>query len=309
VAGTVAFEVLPVLLLGPVAGMIVDRYPRRTLTVAADLVRAVLAVLLAVVGDSVAVAYGVAFGLSVFTQVFNPAASATVPDVVEADQLVEANAALWTVAVLVQIVMAPLAGTLIALYGTGLAFTLNAASYVVSAALLARLRAGRSPATRAHRGWRGVLEGVRAVRAHPLLGRLAVVQVLVALSAGATSGLLVMLAAEQLGVGPSGFGLLLGAIGVGAAGGPLLLSRYIRPGDRRWLFGPYAVRGAVDLTLAGTSSPAVALPALALYGVGTSTGMVAYQSTLQREVPSELRGRPLPSMTCSGMGRGWYPWG
>jgi predicted MFS family arabinose efflux permease len=129
------------------------------------------------------------------------------------------------------------------------------------------------------------------VRAHPLLARLAVVQVLAALSAGATSGLLVMLAAEQLGVGPSGFGLLLGAIGVGAAGGPLLLRRYIRPGDRRWLFGPYAVRGAVDLTLAATSSPVVALPALALYGVGTSTGMVAYQSTLQREVPSELRGR------------------
>jgi hypothetical protein len=210
---------------------------------------------------------------------------------VDADELVEANALLWTVAVLAQIVLAPLAGALIALYGTGLAFGVNAASYVVSAALLARLGAGRSPATIAYQGWRAVLEGVGAVRAHPLLVRLAIVQVLAALSAGATSGLLVMLAAEQLGVGPSGFGLLLGAIGVGAAGGPLLLRRYIRPGDGRWLFGPYAVRGALDLTLAATSSPVVALPALALYGVGTSTGMVAYQSTLQREVPSELRGR------------------
>jgi len=117
------------------------------------------------------------------------------------------------------------------------------------------------------------------------------VQVLAALSAGATSGLLVILAAERLGIGPSGFGFLLGAIGLGAASGPLLLRRLIAASDRRWLFGPYAVRGGVDLALAAAASPLVAVPALALYGIGTSTGMIAFQSTLQREVPSELRGR------------------
>src|SRR4051794_11422517 len=94
VAGTVAFEVLPVLLLGPVVGLIVDRYPRRTLMVLADRVRAGLALWLALVGDSVPVAYGVAFGLSAFTQVFNPAANSTLPDVVEPDELVDANALL-----------------------------------------------------------------------------------------------------------------------------------------------------------------------------------------------------------------------
>jgi len=101
----------------------------------------------------------------------------------------------------------------------------------------------------------------------------------------------VVLAAERLGVGPSGFGLLLGAIAVGAAGGPLLLARYIRPADRRWLFGPFAIRGGVDLVLAAVSSPLVAAPILALYGVGTSTGMIAYQATLQQRVPSGVRGR------------------
>jgi len=259
--------------------------------VAADVVRAGLALLLALIGDSVAVAYGVAFGLSAFTQVFNPAASSTLPDVVGPDHLVDANSLLWTVAVLAQIVLAPLAGGLIGLYGTGVAFAINATSYLLSAALLVGLTAGRAPATVAQNGWRAVVAGMAAVRSHPLLSRLAIVQVLAALSAGATSGLLVVLAGQQLGIGPSGFGVLLGAIGVGAAVGPLLLRRFIQPGDRRWLFGPYALRGAVDLILSAASSPLVAVPALTLYGMGTSTGMIAYQSTLQREVPSELRGR------------------
>jgi MFS family permease len=250
VAGTVAFEVLPVLLLGPVVGLIVDRYPRRTLMVAADLARAGLAFLLALVGDSVIVAYGVAFGLSAFTQVFNPAVGSTLPDVVDADDLVDANSLLWTVAVLAQIILAPLAGALIGVYGAGIAFTVNAATYLLSAALLADLGAGRSPATVVQGNWQAAVAGIGAVRSHPLLRRLAIVQVLAALSAGSTSGLLVVLAGQQFGVEPSGVGWLLGAIGAGAAGGPLLLRPFIKTGDRRWLFGPYALRGGVDLTLA-----------------------------------------------------------
>lgn len=291
VAGTVIFEALPILLLAPLAGLIVDRLPRRSLMVLVDVGRGGLAALVAVVGDSVPLAYGVAFGLSALTQLFNPAASSTLPDVVEPDDLVEANAALWTVAVVAQIVLAPLAGALIAAYGPGPAFGLNAASYFASAALLGGLRSGRSPVALVGEGWGAVLGGVKAVRAHPLLGRLVVVQALAALSAGATGGLLVVLAAEQLGMGPAGFGLLLGAIGLGAAGGPLMLARFVRAGERGWLFGPYAVRGGVDLVLAMASTPLVAVPALALYGVGTSTGMIAYQSTLQRTVASEARGR------------------
>jgi sugar phosphate permease len=58
-----------------------------------------------------------------------------------------------------------------------------------------------------------------------------------------------------------------------------------------WLFGPYAARGVVDLTLAGVASPAVAGGALIVYGMSTATGMVAYQSTLQSLVPVETRGR------------------
>ena len=291
VATTVAFEVAPVLLFGPVAGIVADRFPRRRVMIAADLVRAAVVFVLVVSHDTTATAFAVAFGLSTAALLFNPAAASLVPDVVDDDELVAANSALWTTAVASQIVLAPLAGAVIAAFGVGPAFAVNAASYLVSAAFLSRMRAGRDPADIAVAGWRSAREGIAAVRSHPLLARLAVVQVLASLSAGATSGLLVVLAADALEVGASGFGLLLAAIGVGAVAGPALLRRWIRPSQRRWLFGPFAVRGGVDLVLAATSSPLVAGSMLVAYGTSTSTGMIAYQSTLQTLVPADVRGR------------------
>ncbi len=291
VAGTVAFEVVPVLLFGPVAGVVIDRSPRRSVMIAADVLRAGLVAALAVLDPSLALEYGVAFGLSCGTVAFNPAASSLLPDVVDDDDLVDANAALWTVAVLAQIVLAPTAGAIIAAVGVSVAFGINAASYVISALLLVGLRTGRTAEARTQSGWAAVSAGVSAVRSIALLRRLAIVQVLASLSAGATSGLLVVLAADRFDLGPSGFGLLLAAIGVGAALGPTLFRARIEPGDRRWLFGPFAVRGGADLALAATTSPLVAGVGLAAYGMSTSTGMVAYQSTLQTAVPAEVRGR------------------
>jgi MFS family permease len=291
VAGTVAFEVVPILLFGPVAGLAADRLSRRSAMVTADFARAALAGVLAVSHSSVVLAYVVAFGLSTGSVLFNPAASSLVPEVVDEDELVAANAALWVVAVVAQIAFAPLAGVVIAGVGVGAAFGLNALSFLASALVLAPLRAGRTPAATATRGWRGLGEGIAAVRSSPLLGRLAVVQPLAALSAGATSGLLVVLAGERLGLGPSGFGVLLAAIGVGAALGPLVFGRVIKPGVRGWLYGPLVLRGGVDLGLATTSNAVIAGGLLGGYGVGTSTGMVAFQSTVQTETTSEQRGR------------------
>jgi len=79
---------------------------------------------------------------------------------------------------------------------------------------------------------------------------------------------------------------------VGAGFGPLLLQGVVsdvrRPG---WLFGPYLLRGAVDLTLAATGSFAVAAGSLVAHGLGTSTGNVTYNSVLQTGVPDRIRGR------------------
>ncbi len=70
----------------------------------------------------------------------------TSPATVAFDELVEANTAMWTVAVAAQVVLAPVAGVLVAAVGPGVAFGVNAASYVVSALVLWPLRAGRDSA-------------------------------------------------------------------------------------------------------------------------------------------------------------------
>ncbi len=294
VAGAVMFEVLPVLLIGPVAGLAADKMPRLRLMVGADLVRAGAAASLVLATTSVPAVFAVSFILSAAATVFNPAASSLVPDLVDDEDLITANSALWTVAVIAQIALAPVAGWVVAGGGGArVAFAVNAATFIVSAILLVGLHEGRTPATIEMSGWAGALAGVTTVRANPLLRRLTVVQILASLSAGATSGLLVILAKRHLGVGARGFGVLLAAIGVGAAIGPALLRRFIRPADRRWLFGPYLVRGAVDLTLATVASPIIAGTSLVVYGMSTSTGMVAYQTMLQQAVPPETRGRTI----------------
>lgn len=123
--------------------MVADGYPRNWLMIAADLARAVLAAVLVLSHTSLAAAICVAFWLSTMSLLFNPTASSLVPEMVEADELVTANSALWTAAVASQIALAPLAGAVIAWFGVGAAFAVNAACYVVFAGFFARLRAGR----------------------------------------------------------------------------------------------------------------------------------------------------------------------
>ena len=125
-----------------------------------------------------------------------------------------------------------------------------------------------------------------------LLRALALAQSCAALSAGATSALLVVLAAQHLHTTGIGYGLLLSAIGVGAFTGPLLLTR---PSPRvrspGVVFGAFGLRGLVDLVLATVTALPAAVAASAFYGLGTSTGNVTFATLIQTHVPPELRGR------------------
>ena len=298
VSGVVIAEILPVLLLAPLAGPLVDRWPRVRVMIGADLSRLGLIVVLAIWHDAPAGVYAIAFAMSVGAVFFNPAASSILPALVPKDALVAANSGIWTAAVLSQIVLAPLAGLLVTQLGYGLAFALNAASYGVSALLLRGIHVTRLPQpVQRRRLLAEAKEGVTVVLHHRLLRALSIGQLLAALSAGATSALLVVLAEQHLGVTGGGYGLLIGAIGVGAALGPLALLRLIRnPARPPFVFGPFGLRGVVDLTLATFSSVPVAAGALALYGVGTSTGVVTFNSMLQAEAQDRVRGRVFATM-------------
>lgn len=297
VTGVVLAEILPVLLFAPFAGTLVDRVSKVSVMVTADLLRAVLASSLLFVDGHVGVVYVIAFGLSTGTVLFNPAANSALPTLVDDDQLIAANSGIWTAAVLSQVVMAPLAGLAYVALGPEPAFALNAVSFLVSAALLAGLRLPAEPSRADRTGWfTDAVAGVNLLMGDRVLRALAAGQLMAALSAGATGALLVVLAQDQLRLAPSGYGLLLGAIGVGAALGPLLLTRLISdPRRPAFVFGPYVLRGAVDLVLAVATALPVALAALVGYGLGTSVGAVTFNSLLQASVPSHARGRVFAS--------------
>ncbi|MGA5191445.1 MFS transporter [Streptomyces griseoincarnatus] len=306
VGTVVVAEIVPVLLLAPVAGAVVDRISPLKVMITADLVRAALVAVLPLVYGNIGAVYAIAFGLSAASVFFNPATGALLPRLVGEKDLVTANSGIWTAAVLSQIALAPAAGLLIVAFGFAPAFLINAASFAFSAVVLVRLPLAARPSLTPHHGeavhpvgrWRRWAHqaggGIHLIAGDRLLRTLAAGQLLAALSAGATSALLVVLAADRLGLGPAGYGWLLAAIGVGAAAGPLLVLRRVEDPRRPVLvFGPFALRGGVDLTLAATTNPIVAGGALAAYGVGTSTGAVTFTSLLQATAPETHRGRVL----------------
>jgi MFS family permease len=310
VAGLVAAEIVPVLLLGPVAGVMIDRFSRKAVLIGADLFRALL-VLSLLWPQGAGHTYVVAAGLAAGNTFFNPTVQAVIPTLTTDEQRLAANSVSWSTGRLVQIIASALAGGLIGLIGTGPAFMLNAASFVASALLIATLeippQAGQISAE-VKRGLAPYLadarEGLRfAVRDH-FVSRLLLVQAVASFATGATGALLVVLAERHLQLPPSGFAWLIGAIGVGALLGPLIpntLARDYR--NARWLFMPYVIRGIGDVLLAIFTPLPVALSILFIYGLCTSVGIVVFNSVVQQAVPDAVRGRvyTLLDMTWHGM--------
>ena len=292
VTGVVLAEIAAVLFLGPLVGSLVDRLPRVRVMVTADVLRVVLAGVLVVWHGSATVAYAVAFGLAAGQAFFGPASQSLLPSLVAEEELVAANSGLWTAAVTAQVLVAPVAAFIATRVGFGAAFAVNAVSFAISALVLSGLREPeRAVPVSVTSLFAHAREGLAALAALPLLRALAVGQFLAALSAGATSALLVVLAKDRLG-GGGGYGWLIAAIGVGAALGPLLVVRRVRDPRRPLLvFGPYAVRGLVDLALSVVTALPLAAGALLFYGLSTSTGNVTFSSLLQSRVPADLRGR------------------
>jgi MFS family permease len=298
VAGLVAAEILPVLLLGPVAGVIIDRFSRKGVLIAADLFRAVL-VLTLLWPQGAWHVYLVAAGLASGGTFFNPTVQAVIPALTTPEQRLAANSVSWSTGRLVQILASAAAGGLIALIGTGPAFLLNAASFLASALLIATLRIP------AHAGQLGAgvkrglgnyfgdaRDGLLFALRDSFVSRLLIVQGLASLAVGGTSAMLVVLSERHLGLPPAGFAWLIGAIGFGALLGPFIpnaLAKDYR--DARWLFVPYIIRGIGDVLLAVFTSLPVALFLLFLYGLNTSTGTVVFNSTVQGAVPDAVRGR------------------
>ena len=248
VAWMLIVQMLPIALVGPLAGVVVDRLNRRRIMMAADLARGclVLGLLLVRRADQIWIAY-VVTALSVAAQAFfEPARTATIPNVTSGEELLPANAlssATWSAMLAIG---ASVGGLVTAAFGRNVAFVINAASFFVSWLFIAATRYDATPASRpplrglaAITGISDLIEGVRYIRRSSHVAALMFVKA----GWGLAGGILLLLTIFGQRVFPvrgstaAGIGVLYGARGIGAALGPILL---------RWILGQQADYAAAD---------------------------------------------------------------
>ncbi len=190
-----------------------------------------------------------------------------------------------------QLIAAPLAGLLVANGLVRLVFAVNAATFVGSGLLLLRLPTLSGVSTLVIGPWHQLREAFHLMRTVGVLRPLLAMQVMAALSVGATSALLVVLAEKAYLLNPAGYGTWLGAIALGALAGPLALPLLERVAPERVVPAAYAIRGVGDMGLGFLSQAVVGGALLGLYGINTSSGMVSFQTLIQRRIPERIRGR------------------
>lgn len=305
-SGTLMAQLLPYALLGAPAGALADRWNRRLTMVGSDIARGVVVALLPLlhlVGWLHAwMIPVVAFLLTTGGLFFDPAKNALVPTVTPAGALVRVNALLAGTRQVLFIAAPALGGVLAAAFGTMPLFWIDAASFFLSAAILARMRAsGRVPASPQPSATRSsppghllrdIQEGLRYVWRVPVLRLMVIVGTFINFILSPLPVILPLLFLTVLGLGTAAFGtalsfifagFLLGVAFVGVSG-PRLHLGYLT-------VSAMAVAGLAVLVL-GAGPPLTVIHLIGLAG-GAAVGImeVAETTVLQRESTDEVRGR------------------
>lgn len=230
---------LPVLLLGPVAGVFVDRWDRKRTMIVADLLRAllVLACLFVRTADQVWIYYAVAFAMSCISRFFFPARGAALPLIVtDADDLLAANGLMQIVETVGLLAGPALAGFTIGIWGSGAAFVVDSASFLVSAGALLLMTVPHTTVGRAEAhaasGSAAAVWGEMRVGLSALFGSRVMVGILLCLSVvqlglGAVNVIWVPFMQRTFGLGPEGLGAVDTAQGIGMALGGLVLGMVV----------------------------------------------------------------------------------
>jgi MFS family permease len=289
---------LPQLLLGLPAGVLVDRFDRRKVMIASDLLRGLLVLLCLLVGsrEQVWIFYIVGFLMSAVSVFFMPARQAVTPLLVSESALLSANALLETSRTLAMLVGAALAGFAIAYAGARTAFILVSVSFLLSAAFLWALRVpprGQEVHSASLAAlWAELRQGLGFVRRSSLLTSIVMVMTVVHLGIGAINVLWVPFMDRLFGVGPEGLGIADSLQAVGMLLGSLIVGNLAsRFRHTRILSGSLALLG---LTVVGVGlAPAFVVVLVILTVVGLSLPPLnASASTLVQTVtPDELMGR------------------
>jgi len=312
VALALVLQVLPQTLVGPIAGVVNDRIPRKHVMIAADLARAVIvfSMLLARSRSTLWLVYPLLFLESTMWAFFEPARTAVIPNVATEEDLIVANtlsSATWSFNL---VVGAALGGFTLALLGNSALFVLNSLSFLVSAFFISRMRfhephAHPSARLRARDfyDYSAIGDGIRYVRRDPRL--FVTLFVKTGLATMGVSWVLFTVMGERVfplhwrGLAAQrsavlGMSMLLGARGIGAVVGPLFSARWAGHSQGRLRLG--ILLGFLALALGYGSLGAAGSLLVACFWVtiahcGGSTVWVFSTTLLQLNTDDKFRGR------------------
>src|SRR5919112_2244986 len=296
-------RLLPYAVLLPFSGILADRGNRKVLMVSADLGRGacMFGLLFAGSEETLWIAYPLVFLATMFSSLFQPAMSSVLPAIVgDEEKLVEANS-IWSQMDSVSFVLGPALGGVLALLGAPeLAFVINGATFLVSAAtlLFVHIPPRETPETAEgdeEEGWLSeTLAGFRFLfrENEGVLAALTVALVGLSFTGGGIWTLILVLSDEAFGLGTEGSGFLNSAYGVGGVVGGFAagyLASKVRLGPAViWSIG---AGSAVFICLG--ISPAGVLPFVIMFVVGILDIMVDVNGTtiIQTGTPEKLLGR------------------
>ncbi|MBM9506578.1 MFS transporter [Actinacidiphila acididurans] len=303
------------LMLG--GGVVADRWGPRRVVIGSDMLRCLLILCAAaalVFGSPclwLLVAVALVFG--VVDALFMPAVGALPPRIADADQLVRLQGLRALATRVSNIAGPPLGGLAMGLGGATAAFTLAGSFFAVSVPLLIATRMGPlpqgtvlpqdAPSARGTGAWHELLDGLRYLRRHRLVGPLVVSGAICELGLVGPLNIGMILLSRDRGWGSSGYGWIISAFGAGATAGALLLTA------RGWLPRAGALQiatlfaSSAALGLIGLAPSLVAALALALLTglIGGVCGGLAYALVQTATAPAYL-GRVTSVMSLTGFG-------
>jgi len=309
--GLVAFaSQIPSLVVAPLTGVWVDRWSRHRIVIGTQILSMFQAVTLAVLVLTGAIRIWHVLALSAFLGLVNavdiPARQAFLVEMVGGrEHLANAIALNSSTFNAARLVGPSIAGFLIARFGEGAVFVLNAASYVAVLLALWAMKVPRPPASPGPEtsAWRTLTEGIRYVAASAPIRTILLLLSFVSLVGVPFTVLMPVFAAEVLHGGPHTLGLLMGAMGVGALAGALsLAARKTVRGLGRLIGVGIAVFGASLVGFALSRSVPLSLFFLLLCGFGMMVHTASSNTILQTIVEDDKRGRVMSLYAAAFMG-------
>ena len=289
-----AVQILPGVVLGPFAGVLIDRWSRRGVMVASDLLSVAVVCVIPLV-DSLVAVYVLAAVLAAGRHLGGPARLALIPELVTADQLNRSNALLMMSQNVILLVGMAAGGVIVAGLGTSVAFWVDGGTFAVSAVLLLLPRlpeAAAAAETVGRERWHDVRHGAVWLWGRPRLRYAVLFLAVVTMITAMQPPLVYEFITRLLGRSERELGLIFATAGLGGLLGAGIASAFrglehpLR--SVGWLV---AADGVLLVLFALNRNLMVALLLFALFGA-ISTGIQINLATfLQRETPPEKRGR------------------